>query len=68
MTYHNLDSVISEYIIEPPGRNYKIMGPGIGKFDNSAVNFDKMYIAQSSATKKLDKLYISVNGNARRIF
>ena len=68
MTYHNLDSVISEYIIEPPGRDYKSMGPGIGKFDNSAVNFDKMYIAQSSVTKKLDKLYISVNGSARRIF
>lgn len=68
MTYHNLDSVISEYIIEPPGKDYKAMGPGIGKFDNSAVNFDKMYIAQSSVTKKLDKLYISVRGKARRIF
>ena len=68
MTYHNLDSVISEYIIEPPGKDYKAMGPGIGKFDNSAVKFDKIYIAPLMRTKKLDKLYISVNGSARRIF
>lgn len=68
MTYHDLDSEISEYIIEPPGRDYKAMGQGIGKFDNSAVRFDKIYIAQSSVTKKLDKLYISVRGKARRIF